>query len=601
VPDTTLREFVIGLGFSLDQAGEQKFVNMIQGATLRANLLATALEDMAKTVATKVGEVASSFEQLYYQSQRTLTSPQGILAFKFAFEQLGSTVGEAAAALETFGYRLRTQPGFENRVKGLGIATRDANNHLRDSSEILTQIVKTVAQRHSPALSNVFREFLGGVSDQGWQTLNNPDFWNQYNKALTSEKGAGLGANTAEAAVKFEKAWREAWMRVGNLAEGGETKLLSALTGPMEKFNKWLDDHSTELNTAIGRIADSLDGLAISWTGDLAQLVLGDDQARGIDDTSKAISKFLDSLKPLVSELKAFNDESKDWWFIKLINKTASGGLVAPLPSNDDFYASHGSGVGAGWFGGLWNGVKNFFGGGGNKGIGGWWTPDRMSHAVDRLMKEAGLSREGAAGLVARWSAIEASGGPASANASGHVGIGQWDSARGGEAMRGADFDTQLGHAISELNTTEARAAAQLRSAKTAGEGALGASMFERAEGWNAAAGTDNFTASTPVDKVLKAVTPALARPVTPSPLKPAAALPAVAPLAWDTGNIWAGLNAQLPVGPTSTDNSQKNVTSTVNNSITVNGADSQPGPMVGTHLDRAANDIARNLQGAFQ
>jgi hypothetical protein len=216
-------------------------------------------------------------------------------------------------------------------------------------------------------------------------------------------------------------------------------------------------------------------------------------------------------------------------------------------------------------------------------------------------MKEAGLSREGAAGLVARWSAIEASGGPASANASGHVGIGQWDSARGGEALRGADFDTQLGHAISELNTTEARAAAQLRSAKTAGEGALGASMFERAEGWNAAAGTDNFTASTPVDKVLKAVTPALARPVTPSPLKPAAALPAVAPLAWDTGNIWAGLNAQLPVGPTSTDNSQKNVTSTVNNSITVNGADSQPGPMVGTHLDRAANDIARNLQGAFQ
>jgi hypothetical protein len=147
-----------------------------------------------------------------------------------------------------------------------------------------------------------------------------------------------------------------------------------------------------------------------------------------------------------------------------------------------------------------------------------------MSHAVDRLMKEAGLSREGAAGLVARWSAIEASGGPASANASGHVGIGQWDSARGGEALRGADFDTQLGHAISELNTTEARAAAQLRSAKTAGEGALGASMFERAEGWNAAAGTDNFTASTPVDKVLKAVTPALARPVTPSPLKPAAA-----------------------------------------------------------------------------
>ena len=142
----------------------------------------------------------------------------------------------------------------------------------------------------------------------------------------------------------------------------------------------------------------------------------------------------------------------------------------------------------------------------GSGSLGNWWTPDRIKHAVERLQKEAGLSETGAAGLVARWAGIEAAGGPGSHNnvGGGHSGIGQWsDISRGGAAMRGADFDTQIGHAIDELKTTEARAAAVLRNAKTPEEGARGASMFERAEHYNPSTGIDDWTARTPVGKVI--------------------------------------------------------------------------------------------------
>jgi hypothetical protein len=142
----------------------------------------------------------------------------------------------------------------------------------------------------------------------------------------------------------------------------------------------------------------------------------------------------------------------------------------------------------------------------GSGSLGNWWTPDRIKHAVERLQKEAGLSEAGAAGLVARWSGIEAAGGPGSHNniGGGHSGIGQWsDVSRGGAAMRGADFDTQIGHAIDELKTTEAQAAAVLRNAKTPEEGARGASMFERAEHYNPSTGLDDWTSRTPVGKVL--------------------------------------------------------------------------------------------------
>ena len=118
----------------------------------------------------------------------------------------------------------------------------------------------------------------------------------------------------------------------------------------------------------------------------------------------------------------------------------------------------------------------------------------------------------GAAGLVAGWSGIESSGGPASINPKSHaVGIGQWlDRALAFYAWAKAngpnpsDYDAQLGFVVHELNGSEAKAGAALRGAKTMGDVARGASTYERAEGYNAVTGVDNYTSSTPVGKILK-------------------------------------------------------------------------------------------------
>lgn len=166
-------------------------------------------------------------------------------------------------------------------------------------------------------------------------------------------------------------------------------------------------------------------------------------------------------------------------------------GSGGPLPSGPGRSADHGASLGIRLRG--------------SGSVGTWWTADRVQHAVTRLMNEAGLSEAGAAGLVARWAGIEAPGGPASHNniGGGHSGIGQWDPNRGGPAMLGASFDDQISHAVSELKTTESRAASVLRNARTPKEGARGASIYERAGGYDALTGMDAFTSSTPVGKIL--------------------------------------------------------------------------------------------------
>jgi hypothetical protein len=75
-------------------------------------------------------------------------------------------------------------------------------------------------------------------------------------------------------------------------------------------------------------------------------------------------------------------------------------------------------------------------------------------------------------------------------------------------------------------------------------------------------------------------------------------------PLPWDAASHgWDALNASLPVGPAGNTDASKSVTvgGTTNN-ITVNSPDAHSAAaMVGMHLDRTANDISRNLQGAMQ
>ena len=132
----------------------------------------------------------------------------------------------------------------------------------------------------------------------------------------------------------------------------------------------------------------------------------------------------------------------------------------------------------------------------GKANAGDWWTPERTGQAVNFLKSNAGLSDIGAKGLVARWAGVEAGGGPGSVNpSSGAVGIAQWLGNR--KSGTPNDFLGQLRKAANELNSSERAAGNRLRKARTAQDAAIGASMYERAEGYNPSTGIDNFTAKT--------------------------------------------------------------------------------------------------------
>ena len=183
----------------------------------------------------------------------------------------------------------------------------------------------------------------------------------------------------------------------------------------------------------------------------------------------------------------------------KGITGAMSGASAGPMGSG-------GSLISAGASGGGLAGGSDFAVSGRSAGERGWWTKDRQRQAY-QMLTEGGVSPHGAKGLISRWMNVEASGGPSSVNSIGATGIAQWLGSRKAGMLQHArelgkdwrDFETQVKYVLKEINSGKAGGGSEsaLRTARNDREGAIAASRFERAEGYNPRTGVDNFTGRT--------------------------------------------------------------------------------------------------------
>lgn len=132
-----LKEFLVALGFKVDEGGLKKFQQGIDKATKFAGGLATTAEAMAVAVEAAVTKVSAKFEDLYYASQRIGDSVENIRGFDFAIGQMGGTAQGARQALENMGEFFRSNPGAERFLQGLGVQTRTANGEMRQMTGIV--------------------------------------------------------------------------------------------------------------------------------------------------------------------------------------------------------------------------------------------------------------------------------------------------------------------------------------------------------------------------------------------------------------------------------------------------------------------------------
>ncbi|CUJ41202.1 phage tail tape measure protein%2C TP901 family%2C core region [Achromobacter xylosoxidans] len=315
-----IREFLVSLGWKIDDKGERRFVETVEKSTKRVIALGTAATAAAAAVVAATAKMAAGLEEIYYASQRTKTSSQNILALGFAAGQAGSSANALRGSLENLARLIRSAPGSENLIQSIGVQTRDANGQLRDTGEVLTDLgerLKAMPYYRAKAYADVL-----GIDENTLMALQRGlgEFSSEYQAML---KEAGL--NTEEAtkdSKEFMNQLRLLGAEFGILSKKAGSNLLKGLGGIVQQFQKFVRENFKEVSYIISLVGDATNGL-IGLLSRLGSLI-----GPYISGALKFVKNFGEEVDRIIGQLD-FSEAVKQFDRLKEAAKGAWEGISA--------------------------------------------------------------------------------------------------------------------------------------------------------------------------------------------------------------------------------------------------------------------------------
>ncbi|RQZ76389.1 mannosyl-glycoprotein endo-beta-N-acetylglucosamidase [Burkholderia glumae] len=251
---TVIREFLVALGFKVDEKGLKNFRTGVEDATKSVVRLVATISGAALTVGAGVAAFASKLERLYFVAQRTGAAETSLKSLSFAAQNFGVSSEQALGSVESLARFLRNVPGSEGLLQQLGIQTRDANGNLRDSVDLLTDLGGTLAkmpQYEANAYGGVF-----GIDENLLLAMRNGDFAKFVQQYRDMSKSTGLD-KASDDAHQFMVQLRHLSTEFENLGIKVEGVLLHKIGPQLEQFAAWMDEHGEQIADRVGDIASA--------------------------------------------------------------------------------------------------------------------------------------------------------------------------------------------------------------------------------------------------------------------------------------------------------------------------------------------------------
>ncbi|HBX5876707.1 lytic transglycosylase domain-containing protein [Klebsiella pneumoniae subsp. pneumoniae] len=263
----TLKDFLISLGFKVDEAGARKFDAVVAGTTLKAIELGVKVEAAALSVVAFTAKIASGLDDLYWASQRTGATVEGIKQIGYAVSQVGGSVDGARGSLENLARFMRNNPGAEGFLNRLGVQTRDASGNMRDMATIFTG----VGQRLSSMpyyRANQYAQMLG-LDENTLMAMRRGI--GQFSGEYTAMAKA-IGYNADVAAVssnKFMTSLRSFGLMAGMARDKIGSSLADGLAGSLDRLRRQIMENFPKIE---GAITSTVKG--ILWAGEMVGRVI---------------------------------------------------------------------------------------------------------------------------------------------------------------------------------------------------------------------------------------------------------------------------------------------------------------------------------------
>lgn len=136
----TMRDFLVSLGFDVDESGAKKFSETLGAVTATALKAGVAVESAAAAIIGFTAQISKGLDDLYWQAQRTGATANSIKSLGYAVKQAGGDINGFNQSVERLGAFLRNTPGGEGFLKNIGVQTRDANGNLRDTASLVALV-----------------------------------------------------------------------------------------------------------------------------------------------------------------------------------------------------------------------------------------------------------------------------------------------------------------------------------------------------------------------------------------------------------------------------------------------------------------------------
>ncbi|EGY1537743.1 lytic transglycosylase catalytic [Salmonella enterica] len=258
----TIKDFLVSLGFGIDEAGYEKFESVLAGVTANAIKTGLAVEGAALSVVAFTAKIASGLDNLYWASQRTGATVQGIQSIGYAVSQVGGSVDAARTSLESLSRFVRNNPGAEGFLNRLGVQTRDASGNMRDMAAIFTGVGQKLSSMPYYR-ANQYVQMLG-IDENTLMAMRRGigQFSAQY-----SEMTKAIGFNADQAAVssnRFMTSLKAFGEMAGMARDKIGSNLAEGMAGSIDNLRKHILENFPKIETTITKIVKG-----ILWLGDI--------------------------------------------------------------------------------------------------------------------------------------------------------------------------------------------------------------------------------------------------------------------------------------------------------------------------------------------
>lgn len=301
----TLKDFLISLGFKVDEAGARKFDAVVAGTTLKAIELGVKVEAAALSVVAFTAKIASGLDDLYWASQRTGATVEGIKQIGYAVSQVGGSVDGARGSLENLARFMRNNPGAEGFLNRLGVQTRDASGNMRDMATIFTGVGERLSSMPYYR-ANQYAQMLG-LDENTLMAMRRGI--GQFSGEYTAMAKA-IGYNADVAAVssnKFMTSLRSFGLMAGMARDKIGSSLADGLAGSLDRLRRQILENFPKIE---GAITGTVKG--ILWAGEMVGRVI-----YRLIQLGQSISDWWDSLDKQSRQLiELIGALTAAWWML---------------------------------------------------------------------------------------------------------------------------------------------------------------------------------------------------------------------------------------------------------------------------------------------